>query len=48
MPLSLVYKLEKDIVDGSSDKGAEVEEFAIDAVQRRLEEVALARVFAVE
>jgi hypothetical protein len=36
VPLSLVYKLEKDIVDGSSDKGAQVEEFAIDPVEGRL------------
>lgn len=48
MSLGLVYELEKDIVDGSPDKGAEVEEFAIDPVQRRLEKVALAGVFAVE
>lgn len=34
--LLLINKLEKDVVDGASDKGAQVEEFAVDPVKGRL------------
>lgn len=46
--LSFVGELEEDIVDGSADKGAQVEELAIDSVESRLEEISLAGVFRVE
>lgn len=48
VPLRLVHELEEDVVDRAPDERAQVEEFAVDAVQRRLEKVALARVLAVE
>jgi hypothetical protein len=48
MSFGLVDKVEKDIIDRSPDKGAQVEEFAVDAVEGGLEEVALAWVFRVE
>jgi hypothetical protein len=48
MALGLVDELEEDVVDGTSDEGSEVEEFAVDAVEGRFEEVALSRVFRVE
>jgi hypothetical protein len=45
VPLGVVDELEEDVVDGAADEGAQVEELAVDPVQRRLEEVALSRVF---
>ena len=48
MPLRFVDEVEEDIIDRSSDERAEVEEFAVNAVQGRLEEITLARVFRVE
>lgn len=44
----LVDELEEDVVDRASDEGTEVEEFAVDSVKGRLEEVSLAWVLAVE
>jgi hypothetical protein len=44
----LVDELVEDVVDRPTDEGAEVEELAVDAVEGRLEEIALAGVFAVE
>lgn len=46
--LLLINKLEKDVVDGASDKGTEVEEFAVDPVKGRLQEIALARILTVK
>jgi hypothetical protein len=46
--LSLVYELEKDIVDRPSNVRAQVEELSIDAMESGLEEVAFSRVFRVE
>jgi hypothetical protein len=46
--LRLVDELEEDVVDRAANEGAEVEELAVDAVEGRLEEVSLARVFTVE
>jgi len=46
--LFLINKLEKDVVDGASDKGTQVEEFAVDPVKGRLQEIALARILTVK
>ena len=46
--LSLVCKMEEDVVDGTTDVRSEVEEFAVDTVKRGLEEVSFSRVFRVE
>jgi len=46
--LCLVDELEEDVVDGSADVGAEVEEFAVYAMERSLQEVAFSGVFRVE
>lgn len=46
--LGLVNELEKDVVDRPSNEGAQVKEFAIDAVERGLQEISLTRVFTVE
>ena len=46
--LGLVDEAVKCVVDLLADVGAEAEELAVDAVQDGLEEVALARVLAVE
>lgn len=46
--LRLVDELEEDVVDRAANEGAEVEEFAVDAVEGRLEEVALPGILAVE
>ena len=48
MPFSLVYELEEDIVDRSSNEGSEIKEFTVDPMKGGFEEVSLARVFAVE
>lgn len=48
MSLRLVDELEEDVVDRPTDEGAKVEEFPVDPVEGRLEEVALAGVLAVE
>lgn len=48
MPFGLVYKLEKDVVDGTTNERSEVEEFAVDSVKSSLEEIAFAGVFTVE
>lgn len=48
MPLRLVDELEKDVVDGTSNESAEVEEFAIDTMKGGLEEISFSRIFAVE
>ena len=45
---SLVDKLEKHVIDRSTDEGSEVEEFAIDSMQGRLEEIPFPRILAVE
>jgi hypothetical protein len=46
--LRLVDELIEDVVDRAADEGAKVEELAVDAVESRLEKVALTRVFRVE
>jgi hypothetical protein len=46
--LRLVDELKEDIVDRSADVGAEVEEFAVYAMERGLEEIAFSGVFRVE
>jgi hypothetical protein len=48
VPFRLVHKLEEDVVDGTPDERSEVEEFAVDSMQRRLQEVSLSWVLAVE
>lgn len=40
-----VNKLEKYVVDGAANEGSQVEKFAINSVQGRLEEISLARIF---
>lgn len=46
--LRLVDEPQEDVVDLLADKGAQPEELAVDAMQHRLEEVALARILRVE
>lgn len=46
--LRLVDELEEDVVDRPADEGPEVEELAVDPVERRLEKVALSGVLAVK
>ena len=48
VPLCLVDELEEDVVDRSPNKGAEIQEFAVDPVSSRFEKVTFPRVFAVE
>lgn len=48
MPLSFIDKLEKDVVDGTSNKGSQIEEFAVDAMESGLEEIAFSGVLAVK
>jgi hypothetical protein len=48
MTLALIDELKKDVVDGATDKGAQIEEFAIDAVKGGLQKVTLAWVFRVK
>jgi hypothetical protein len=43
-----VDELEEDVVDGASDEGTEIEEFAIDTVERRLQKVSFTGIFAVK
>lgn len=47
-PLRLVGELEKDVVDGASNEGTEVQEFSVNTVQRCLQEVTLPRILGVE
>jgi hypothetical protein len=47
-PFRFVRELEEDIVNGSPDIGPKVEEFAVDSMQRRFQEVSFSRVFGVE
>jgi hypothetical protein len=46
--LRLVDELKEDVVDGSADVGAKVEEFAVYAMKCSLQEVAFSGVFRVE
>lgn len=48
MPFRFVHELEEHIIDGATDKCAQIEEFAVNPMQRCLQEITLARVFAVE
>lgn len=48
MSLGVVDELEEDICNRSTDKCAQVEKFAVNAMQSGLEEVAFSRVFAIE
>lgn len=48
MSFCFVYKLEKDVVDGSSNECSQVEEFTVDSVQGSFEEIPLSRVFTVK
>lgn len=48
MPLGFVDEVEEDVINRPPDERAEVEEFAVDTVKGRFEEVALARVFRVK
>lgn len=43
-----IGELEKDVVDGSSNEGAQVEEFSINAMEGRLQKVSFARILRVE
>lgn len=43
--LCFINELEEDVVYGAADVGTKVEEFAIDSVERCLEEIALSRIF---
>jgi hypothetical protein len=43
-----VDELEKDIVDRPTDEGAEIEEFAVNSMKSRLQEIALARVLRIK
>lgn len=46
--LCLIYKLEKDVVDGSPDIRSKVQKFSIDSVEGGLQEIAFSRVFRVK
>ena len=46
--LRLIDKLEKYIVDGSSDKGSKIQEFSIDSVQSGFQEISFPRIFAIK
>ena len=46
--LGFVGELEEDVVDGTTDEGPEVEEFAVYAMQGRLQEVPFPRILGVE
>jgi hypothetical protein len=48
VPFSLVHKLEEDVVDGTTDKRAQIQKLAVDPVKSCLQEVALTRVLRVE
>ena len=48
MSLGLIDKLEEHIVDRTPDKSAQVQELAVDTVERRLEEIALSGVLRVK
>ena len=48
MSFGLVYELEEDVVDGSTDECSQVEEFPVDPVQGGLQEVAFPWIFAIE
>lgn len=48
MALGFVYELEKDVVDGPSDKRPQIEEFAVNAMKGRLQEVTLPRVLRIK
>jgi hypothetical protein len=48
MSLGVVDELEEDIGNRSTDECTQIEEFAVDAMQSGLEEVAFSRVFAIE
>jgi hypothetical protein len=47
-PLGLVDELEEDVVDGTTNVGSQVEEFAVYAMESGLEEVTLSWIFRVE
>ncbi len=47
-PLGFVGELEEDVVDGTTDEGPEVEEFAIYAMQGRLQKVPFPRILGIE
>lgn len=44
-PFRFIDELEKDIVDGSSNKRSQVQELAIDAMEGGLKEVSFTRIF---
>jgi hypothetical protein len=46
--LGFIGKLEEDVVDGSSDKGSEVEKLSVDTMKGGLQEVSLAGVLRIE
>ncbi len=48
MAFSLVNELEEDVVDRTTNKGSQVEEFAVNAMQRCLQEVALPGILRIE
>lgn len=48
MAFRLIDKVEEDVVNASSNGSTKVEEFAVNPMQSRLEEVALARIFRIE
>lgn len=48
MTFRLIDKVEEDIVNASSNGSTKIEEFAVNSMQSRLEEVTLARIFRIE
>lgn len=44
----LVHKLEENVVNRASDVRSKVEKFAIDAMERGLQEITFTRIFGVE
>lgn len=46
--LGLVDELKEDVVDGSSDEGAEIEEFAVDSVECGFQKVSFSGIFRIE
>jgi hypothetical protein len=48
MPLRLVDKLEKDVIDALPDEAAKVEKFVVYSMKDRFKEVAFPRIFGIK
>ena len=47
-PLCFIDELEEDVIYRTTDVGAQIKEFAIDAVEGGLEEISFPRIFGIE